>query len=435
MQRQADGTLQAGFYRRIVTPPINAPVIGGFDALVAEDILDDFSVSAVVLDDGSMELAVVSVDVIGMSKKICEDTARKVEGFCGIPAERVLLHAVHNHTGVRLADDGADHYTEFLKDSIVTAVALARKRKQPVSVRAGRAENRKHVFNRRLKKPDGSVIMNWTDRDCLQDCTGDGVADPEMVAVRFDRADGSPAGFLINYANHNNCTLRPARSADIFGHMAELIRRVYGQDAVTVCLLGACGNTNWIDFRDETQRHHPELHKRIGAGLAGTALSILANAEPLASAKLSFIRTVLPISERSYCDYDDKADNTFGVIREGSKDGYASAFRFFKESRAAGEGKPLETYELPLAALGIGRELAISMNPVELFSDFGLEIKSGSPFRYTMVAELTGGSFGYVPTLYAYEEGGYEVRKPASRMERDAGNRIEAASIELLNRL
>jgi hypothetical protein len=52
-----------------------------------------------------------------------------------------------------------------------------------------------------------------------------------------------------------------------------------------------------------------------------------------------------------------------------------------------------------------------------------------------MVAELTNGSYGYVPTQYAYEEGGYEVRKPASRMEKDAGYRIVECSLELLKEL
>jgi neutral ceramidase len=41
--------------------------------------------------------------------------------------------------------------------------------------------------------------------------------------------------------------------------------------------------------------------------------------------------------------------------------------------------------------------------------DLGLQIKRGSPFKQTMIAELANGSIGYVPTRVAYSEGNYEV--------------------------
>jgi hypothetical protein len=38
-----------------------------------------------------------------------------------------------------------------------------------------------------------------------------------------------------------------------------------------------------------------------------------------------------------------------------------------------------------------------------------LQIKQGSPFRQTMIAELANGSVGYIPTRVAYSQGNYEV--------------------------
>ena len=85
--------------------------------------------------------------------------------------------------------------------------------------------------------------------------------------------------------------------------------------------------------------------------------------------------------------------------------------------------------------LKLGKDIVIASNPCELFTEFGLEIKSQSPFKYTMVTELTNGTIGYVPTLKAYEEGGYEVRKPANRVEKNAGEKIVKNTVELLKEL
>jgi hypothetical protein len=84
--------------------------------------------------------------------------------------------------------------------------------------------------------------------------------------------------------------------------------------------------------------------------------------------------------------------------------------------------------------LRFGSQVAITTNPCELFCEFGLAIKSGSPVKYTLVSELTNGAMGYVPTRQAFEEGGYEIRKlPGnSFLAMDAGGRIVDATLEML---
>jgi hypothetical protein len=51
---------------------------------------------------------------------------------------------------------------------------------------------------------------------------------------------------------------------------------------------------------------------------------------------------------------------------------------------------------------------AIAGFPGEIFVEFGLEVKKHSPFKVTVAAELTNGSFGYIPVREAFEQGGYE---------------------------
>ncbi|MFN8706787.1 MAG: hypothetical protein ACK50J_08915, partial [Planctomyces sp.] len=67
----------------------------------------------------------------------------------------------------------------------------------------------------------------------------------------------------------------------------------------------------------------------------------------------------------------------------------------------------------------------------EVFVELGLAIKKGSPFRNTMVIELSNGiETLYIPTRAAYPGGGYEVTNSA--VEPGSGEMLVEASLRLL---
>jgi neutral ceramidase len=271
--------------------------------------------------------------------------------------------------------------------------------------------------------------MNWIPTELLEGCDdADHIVDPEVIVLQIETLAGQLLGFVVNYANHNNAAAPhgSTRSADIAGEMGRILRKIYGDDIVVVFLTGACGNTNWIDFRAEDHRKDPGLYKKLGTSLAGSVLQILARLEYPQIDDVAMVGVDLAVPERPWRDYDTAEDGTFGP--EG-------VFDFITRAREETEGNPLQIFNVPLRALRIGRDIAIATVAGELFAEFGLEIKATSPFRYTLTAELTNGEVGYIPTLEAYDEGGYEVRKPASRMVPDAGLHITAASKQLLQEL
>jgi hypothetical protein len=59
-----------------------------------------------------------------------------------------------------------------------------------------------------------------------------------------------------------------------------------------------------------------------------------------------------------------------------------------------------------------------------------LQVKQGSPFRHTIIAELANGSVGYVPTKRAFAEGNYEPT--SARCAPGSGERIADAAVRLL---
>lgn len=95
-----------------------------------------------------------------------------------------------------------------------------------------------------------------------------------------------------------------------------------------------------------------------------------------------------------------------------------------------------EEERITLRAVRIGNA-AVVLLPFEVFVQLGLEIKRRSPFERTMVIELNGGSYGYLPTEKAFARpGGYEtITLRSSRFVPESGAQVVEKTLELLQRL
>jgi neutral ceramidase len=91
-----------------------------------------------------------------------------------------------------------------------------------------------------------------------------------------------------------------------------------------------------------------------------------------------------------------------------------------------GEALPVE-----VTTMTVGQDLAIVFLPGEVFVDLGLAIKRGSPYRTTLVVELTNCvETVYIPTRAAYAGGGYEVTN--STTEPGSGEMLVETALRLL---
>jgi hypothetical protein len=82
----------------------------------------------------------------------------------------------------------------------------------------------------------------------------------------------------------------------------------------------------------------------------------------------------------------------------------------------------------------IGNNAIVGL-PGEFFSEYGQVIRQGSQAARTFVVELANGWHGYVPTLSAFEGGGYETwLARSSKLVPEAGDTIAECAVRMLRR-
>jgi hypothetical protein len=230
------------------------------------------------------------------------------------------------------------------------------------------------------------------------------------------------------------------------------LRQSLGKDLISIFGAGCCGDINHMD-PSRKDRNSTEF---IGRSLATTMRKGPAQILQIMLPSLRVGRAIVPVPLQ-------------GVTPEE----IAWARPLLLEARA---GKPVDFYDLvkaykailldqlrhrmPLAkatdfinwglshtwtgvganlpvevqAICLGNELAMVFLPGEIFVDLGLAIKRASPFRTTLVIELSNCEETlYVPTRVAYAAGSYEVTNSA--LEPGSGEMLAEAAVRLLREL
>lgn len=418
---KGDGKVKAGFGNMDITPKLGTQIVGFLSARYAKDIHDPLSVRSVVIESEEKQVAIVGCDLIALPGKYVNQARSIIAERTGIPGDHILIGCTHTHYGpstTHLFNCSPDEgYLDWLVPRIADSVQLAVNRLTDVRIGYGVGQEHRVSFNRRFRMKDGTVCMN-PGRNNPQVVEPAGPIDPDVGVIYIEALDGTPLGMIMNFALHYvGIRNSLAISADYFGYFGQVMKGLKGENFSTVFLNGACGDINNIDVNDPNQLSGLPQIKKVSNTLAGVALGVIENMKLIDECKLGAASAGLEFKRKTITSED--AALAQRILTEGAKGidetySWHSGMPIYESWVADMARECLYLKDMPevmtteVQALRIG-DAAIVGLPGEIFTQIGLDIKADSPFKATLISELSNDYVGYVATDQALKDGGYET--------------------------
>ena len=299
-------TLRAGFARRDITQPLGTPSSLGLFRTVTE-VWDPLSATAVVLESDGERIALVGLDLCGLLEASHRSIREAVAARTGLPADRVVLNVSHTHSApvhqrrpagaapaVRAAPAG-----RRLRGRARDRGRRGRRRRRPnrtvpARVAIGHGTVERVAGNRRPKLPDGRTVHRYGRPPEELRALPEGLIDPQVAVIRFDRPDGGAIGAILSYSCHPTASglgIPTNVSADFVGHGRTAIE-AGGYEGTCVFLQGCAGNQGtgkWVS--GTAWEDTVAMGERFARGVA----EALRTAAPVADGGLVVARSSLPL--------------------------------------------------------------------------------------------------------------------------------------------
>lgn len=409
--------MRAGFARVDITPEAGVPLGGNVrEDKAARGVHDPLFASIAVLGaDQPSPVVLIGMDLLGVTAAFSDAIAAAVRARTGIDAENIVVFATHTHSGPDTARgsgfdrsdySAVDDWERRAVPAIVQGVADAVGMAVSVTVTVARGPAQGYAWNRRLRLPDGTVRMNWSAVPA--DAEPAGPVDDELSLWTFRDAAGTPVGALVHF------TLHPAIlvghdwlfSADYVATLSAIVRERAG-DVPVIFANGALGNVNHLNHRDEGRAIGFPEAERVGAGI-GAALAELDDI-PLEPSDVHMERLTIELDQRTvdreraaWARRTLRANGSAPVdALDGVPDAAYACWTLDRGKRLA----PL--LDVPVTTVEFGDTILVFL-PFEVFVEFGLSVRDILPGKVVRVVSLAQDYLGYLPTLAAFEEGGYE---------------------------
>lgn len=454
----APATIKAGFAERDITPDIGMERPGGYGKSYHRSLHDPCKVRAAVFDEGAKRVALVGIDALVIHRPQVLAARKAIREKCGIEPDCVLVAASHSHssgpTGMILPGQ-YDHADEFVRklayeksscadagylekvvQAIIEAVCEADASRAEARCGVGVGIEDQVAFNRRFRMKNGlsHTHPGQGNPDIVEPA---GPTDPQVGVIGAWNTEGKLIGCVVNFACH--ATTSPGGiSANYVYYLEQVIRGgMQAPDCVVVFTAGAAGDVTQVDNLSPYRRRGAEQWARFVGGRVGAeAVKVLLTMEPGTLAPVDARTKVFNIKRR--VPNPERVKRCYELAKQDPKEVGSTEWTFAKEIVLldAMMAKQPEV-EVEVQAVQVGPAVFIT-DPAEYFCQFGLDIKAGSPFKFTFPVSLANGCVGYVPTEEALGEhgGGYETRLTSySNLEPTAGRKMVEAGLELARQM
>lgn len=402
-------TFQAGVARADITPPLGL-LLGCWEGrrCLAQGTREPLLCQALVVSDGERTAALVTADLPFVGRELTDAARARATELTGIPADAIMLHATHNHSGPQLSRGagvaalgnapGFERYAATLPDRVAGAVYAAWRRLRPARAGAGGTELRGLNVNRvRRERP----------------------VDPTLTVLRVDAADGSPLAAVVSFTAHPITVGGIGREWD--GDYPAPLREGVEQalpGAACLFVQGCAGDVSpfddWWFGNAGASRHSYEARDRLAARLTETALSTHAEIETTTDMRVAATAERLSLRRRVPAYAEAELEAALEVIPARGEGGWPEVWPSSVHTMTSAQQFPepyqrgavvmyldmLRRADVPLDAeiqgIAVG-DAAVIANPFELFNECGREIADTSPFATTIASSYTNDYLGYLP--------------------------------------
>ncbi|MDD2475451.1 MAG: hypothetical protein PHI32_06030 [Dysgonamonadaceae bacterium] len=380
-----------------VTPPIG-------NKLAYEMMINSWDMGlrakGVVLIGAGDPIVLVAIDWIGINGDCYDEFRRAIASAAGTVPEKVALHTLHQHDAYRgdnLQDDFILAVVHRLEMAVVNSI---KNTKSITHIGIGESEVYKVASNRFILDTKADTVRATrftTCRDSALRAEPEGVIDPMVSLVSFWN-ENEPIAVLSYYATHPQSYYRTGIPNPDFPGIARFFRQLAVPDALHIHFNGAGANIGAGKYNDGSKENRLILAERLADGM-----------------KRAWESTeLLPVSEKTV-----RWDVESVVLPpDTTKNG------LYLERYKAGKAK----VDIQCLALNNARILFM---PGELFVEYQLAAKKIRPDLFVAMAAYGDYTLGYIPTVKAFSQGGYEVR--VSKVTPEVENILMKTMHNLLN--
>ncbi|HBJ36028.1 MAG TPA: hypothetical protein DDZ51_15025, partial [Planctomycetaceae bacterium] len=429
-------------------------IVGGFLPIPAEQIHDELHARCLVLDDGNTKLAIVVLDLLGIHRSVSDAARDEIERRLSIPKANVLISATHTHSAVSVLgssryqlEQELDDYQKFVVSRIVDGVQRAVRSMQPAELGFGSADAPEHVFNRRWYMSEKYVATSpYGDIDTVKmNPPGGsdalvkpaGPTDPVVSFLSVRATDGTPISLYASYSLHYVGGVGPGHvSADYFGMFSDQLARLVTPDPldppfVAMMANGTSGDINNVNFvKPRPSKSAYEQMRYVADDVAAKVFAAMKDVQYKTDIKLSAKYREANIRWR----HPSPATTAWAEakLQEPETDSRRADLPRIYAKRALSLVDHPKEAPVPVQLLRIG-DGVIGTMPFEVFCEIGLEFKKHFNGKPAILASLSHGYFGYLPSAAQHPLGGYETWLGTNRVEPETSdvllkNLLEMAS-------
>lgn len=425
--------LKCAFYEKEITPPLGCNISGYANLRKGTDVKDRLMAKACVFSNGKETVALIALDALRILNEVRNEIARRIHAFTGIPEKNVLVAAIHTHTGIpekyyngdEDAQQNQAHYFDVFTKLIADCAILAyqRLKDSDLTFGIGNVEGISFCRNYIMKNSTPQTNPGRLNPDIIGPASK---TDNELPVLFVKSANGTPLGAIVTFACHLDCVGGTEYSGDFASELSKQMKKLYGEDFVTVFFMGTAGDIN--HFNVNVTEDEPDHFRKMGKKIAGEVLKVVSFAEPICGDTLKCKFSTVTIS-RTKIDEDKiaKAKHTIATIKEipgikiaadgTEKDQYE--LMMAKKMLAFLDEAP-DHYNVPLQFIQIG-DVKFFGFPSEIYCYFGLSLKEKCGAKKQIVASYCNGLYGYIPTRELFYDTIYESRPGSNRLTADAG--------------